>query len=402
MNESIAGTNTDPSQTISVGTQNERIPFIDAVRSFALAGIIVVHFVDQFNQLPAHEQNLTRSLLLDGWIHRLSGLFLYGKMYLLFSCLFGVSFWITREKALNKSTNFTLWFWCRTLVLFGLGMAHQSYYPDDFLVDYALLSPVLILTARLADRYVLLLACILLLHPIEIIDLFDQYTKQTSVHQNESLLDAIQDTHSAAPVSASFSIRSGVSIVLKWLAGKGSQTAGLFLVGMIMARHRALQSNHTIRWVLCLTGCIMLSILLYLTRLRFYQSSLDPAIGGRIDTILNFHFSIFMATSILSVLRLLWIHSKTAATVMTLSNVFGRMSLTHYLSHTLIGMFIFGTIGLGLAGKMGCGSSALMAIILILLQWTFSKIWIRHFKRGPLEALWRDATSKLCLILSGK
>ena len=109
-----------------------------------------------------------------------------------------------------------------------------------------------------------------------------------------------------------------------------------------------------------------------------------------------------MATSILSVLRLLWIHSKTAATVMTLSNVFGRMSLTHYLSHTLIGMFIFGTIGLGLAGKMGCGSSAFMAIILILLQWTFSKIWIRHFKRGPLEALWRDATSKLCLFLSGQ
>ncbi|MDD4349349.1 MAG: DUF418 domain-containing protein, partial [Opitutales bacterium] len=101
-------------------------------------------------------------------------------------------------------------------------------------------------------------------------------------------------------------------------------------------------------------------------------------------------------------LRVLWIQFGSIQAILKRLTAFGRMSLTHYLFHSAVGVFVFGPAGLGLGGRIGFAEAAVLGLVLILLQWTFSKIWIRHFKRGPLEALWRDATSKLCLILSGK
>jgi len=70
----------------------------------------------------------------------------------------------------------------------------------------------------------------------------------------------------------------------------------------------------------------------------------------------------------------------------------GRMALTNYLLQTLICTTLFNAYGLGLYGKVGPAAAALLATAIYLLQVALSVLWIRHFRFGPAEWLWRSAT----------
>ena len=58
----------------------------------------------------------------------------------------------------------------------------------------------------------------------------------------------------------------------------------------------------------------------------------------------------------------------------------------------LIGTFLLLGWGLGLMGQIRSSFLFLIAIGVIALQTYFSKYWLKHFKYGPLEWLWRCGT----------
>jgi uncharacterized protein len=70
----------------------------------------------------------------------------------------------------------------------------------------------------------------------------------------------------------------------------------------------------------------------------------------------------------------------------------GRMALTNYLLQTLICTTLFYSYGLGLYGKVGPAAAVLLTIAIYLFQVAFSLLWIRRFRFGPAEWLWRSAT----------
>lgn len=70
----------------------------------------------------------------------------------------------------------------------------------------------------------------------------------------------------------------------------------------------------------------------------------------------------------------------------------GRMPLTNYLLQSLLmGMLLSGW-GLGLGTVLTRPQLALLALLIVLLQWSLSGLWIARFAQGPVEALWRRAT----------
>ncbi len=71
---------------------------------------------------------------------------------------------------------------------------------------------------------------------------------------------------------------------------------------------------------------------------------------------------------------------------------YGRMALTNYIFQSIIGTSILFGWGLGFLGKIQTSFLFVIAIILIAFQTIFSKIWLTHFRYGPLEWLWRSAT----------
>lgn len=70
----------------------------------------------------------------------------------------------------------------------------------------------------------------------------------------------------------------------------------------------------------------------------------------------------------------------------------GRMSLTIYITQSIVGTFIFYGYGLGLYSKLTLGTSMLLAIGIFIIQVVLAEIWFMKFKYGPLEKIWRYFT----------
>ena len=70
----------------------------------------------------------------------------------------------------------------------------------------------------------------------------------------------------------------------------------------------------------------------------------------------------------------------------------GRMALTNYLFQTVCGMLIFYGIGLGLGADISLSFALLIALGVYLLGMLLSRLWIRYFRYGPVEWVWRMLT----------
>jgi uncharacterized protein len=68
----------------------------------------------------------------------------------------------------------------------------------------------------------------------------------------------------------------------------------------------------------------------------------------------------------------------------------GRMSLTSYLSQTVICTTIFYGHGLGLFGRADRWHLLVLALIILVCQMIFSVVWLRSFRYGPMEWVWRS------------
>jgi uncharacterized protein len=67
----------------------------------------------------------------------------------------------------------------------------------------------------------------------------------------------------------------------------------------------------------------------------------------------------------------------------------GRMAFTNYLMQSLVLGWVFWGYGLGLMGKMGAARGLAWAIAFFVLQAAASAWWLRRFRFGPVEWLWR-------------
>ncbi len=67
----------------------------------------------------------------------------------------------------------------------------------------------------------------------------------------------------------------------------------------------------------------------------------------------------------------------------------GRTALSNYLLQSLCAAVIFHAWGFGLYGKLTFPQTMLVAVGIVLLQIAWPAWWLRHFRFGPMEYLWR-------------
>ena len=68
----------------------------------------------------------------------------------------------------------------------------------------------------------------------------------------------------------------------------------------------------------------------------------------------------------------------------------GRLALTNYIAQTVIGITLFYGFGLGLFGRLERWQLALVFLAVAALQIGGSVLWLRYFRYGPLEWVWRS------------
>jgi uncharacterized protein len=79
-----------------------------------------------------------------------------------------------------------------------------------------------------------------------------------------------------------------------------------------------------------------------------------------------------------------WLTSRLAAV--------GRMALTNYFSQTIICTLLFYGYGFGLYGKLERHELVYVVLGIWVFQLIVSPIWLRHFRFGPFEWIWRSLT----------
>jgi uncharacterized protein len=70
----------------------------------------------------------------------------------------------------------------------------------------------------------------------------------------------------------------------------------------------------------------------------------------------------------------------------------GQMALTNYLSQSLICMFLFTGAGLALYGHLERHELYYVVVAIWIVQLIWSPLWMRHFRFGPAEWVWRSLT----------
>ncbi len=70
----------------------------------------------------------------------------------------------------------------------------------------------------------------------------------------------------------------------------------------------------------------------------------------------------------------------------------GRMALSNYLTHSIVMTLIFNGYGLGLYAEVPRFWQQGFVVALIAIQLIVSPWWLKRFRFGPVEWLWRSLT----------
>jgi len=70
----------------------------------------------------------------------------------------------------------------------------------------------------------------------------------------------------------------------------------------------------------------------------------------------------------------------------------GRMAFSNYIMHSIICTIIFYGYGFGLYGGVNMAWQMIIVVIIWILQMIYSPLWLKHFRFGPLEWVWRTLT----------
>lgn len=144
-----------------------RINVVDALRGFAIFGILMMHSYEQFN-LFAHAQPKNELLqFLDDVFENGVPFLFAGKAYAIFALLFGFSFFIQDNNQLKRGNDFRGRFIWRLVLLFGFGCINAIFFPGEVLILYSMLGILLPITARLSDKVIFWIAIFLFLMPLQ-------------------------------------------------------------------------------------------------------------------------------------------------------------------------------------------------------------------------------------------
>lgn len=381
--------------------QKNRIDIADVLRGVAVLGIVLLHSIEHFNFYRFPETSSCGFLAFcdkavwDGLFFTFSG-----KAYAIFSLLFGFTFFIqdSRRKTLGK--DFRPRFVWRLALLFVWGNINAAFFPGEVLVLFALTGLVLPLTARLADKWVLAIAGVMLLQPDFIYNIVaafagrsDPDAVQAFVPYWKANMDALETGNFLTSIRSN--LWDGQMFSLLWARdfGRMMQAPALMMIGMLIGRRGLFAgTDANIRfWArAAMTGLIIFFPLKGIAdMIPEYVGNESAAfyLGQLLGAWHKLAFMVFM----MGALIVLFYRTKLQNTLMKIAP-YGRMSLTMYITQSLIGSFLFFPWGLGLGSRLGSTASLGIAIAIFAVQYTFAVLWLRRYKQGPLEYIWKKAT----------
>lgn len=329
------------------------------------------------------------------------------KSWRLFSFLFGFGFALQMIKV-QQQANRSIWFYIRRiLVLFVIGMGHALFYDGDILMEYAMLGLVLIAFYNVPIR-ILPVLTLLLLAAFPIGNYYVSATVDEPFADDEQSL-TLAERREGHPYLGSVAdvVRANAQAIPPhvWtnLHGPESSLAifAMFLLGLCVGRagilHDLPRHMPLIRKVFGWGMGIGITFAIgeWILGQRFgYSVFRENEATFQTQLLGDFLFAYGSTMLALGYGAGIVILTQRGAwtSALTVLQRIGRMALTVYLSGTLLFTLLFYGYGFGQIFLIGPAKTSAFAILFFSIQAIFCNWWLKRFRFGPMEWIWRSLT----------
>lgn len=412
-----------------VGT--ERIDAIDKLRGIAVAGILVMNIYGFAMPFMAYSNPLahggTEWYNMGTWFF--THIFFDQKFLPIFSMLFGAGLVMMSDRAEARGAKYGGIWYQRNFWLLLFGAAHAwLLWMGDILFHYALIGMLIYPFRKLRPRTLIITACAVF--PIALLlgaagGVFMQklQVQAVEIHQLQDAGEELSEEQVAtlaewdemskmlgppepvvkedlaayrggyldivvfrAPTAAMMET-SALFFFILWRVG------GIMLLGMALMKLKVLsgeRSNAFYRKLMLAGYVIGLPLVLY-SAYDLDAHQWDGMYAFAIGVRANYVGSVFMSLGHVAVFMLI-IKSGALGNLMQRFAALGRMALTNYLMHSVILTTVFYGYGLGLYGTVPRIWQMGFVVAVVGFQLWFSPIWLRNYRFGPVEWLWRSLT----------
>lgn len=374
---------------------NQRVEAVDAIRGFALFGILLVNMtLIQFGFFASEKPTYIFGKLDEGanWFIQFFGTHNFMS---LFSFLFGLSIILLQKSIIAKGKKFFPTYIRRIIILLLLGYIHGTFvWEGDILFAYGVIGIFLMMFINRKPKTLLIWASILLAlimlasyqsestsNPYD--DLAPYTEKEHKVHETGSYMDHINFRLTENPFD--YMGINGVFGLVFISVFAIIFMSPLFLLGMYVGKKGWLfevnQHIPAVKKIWLITGIFsftikILAIFVKHPILIMLQDSLTPVT-----------MTFFYGSTII-----LLFHYKKVAHLLTYMANMGKMSVSNYLAQSIITTTIFYAYGFGLYGKIGYFFGILLTIGIYTIQLFVSTYWLQKYRMGPVEYVWRLGT----------
>ncbi len=387
---------------------SKRHVILDALRGFALLGICMANFPEfsLYTFLPKEAATAMPTSAWDTVTKWLLSIFIDGKFYTIFSLLFGIGFSIIISNVAKRGGNAYVIFYRRMFVLLVIGFLHLMFiWSGDILMLYALMGMILPLFIKVSDRVLLWIAGFLLFLPVVLDFLLEamgvslsapvvdwQWRQCAKVGITEdNFAYWLRDADNYGKVF-DFLIQGAIVRIQEFVDGhRWFKVLGLFMIGLYIGRHRMFADIEARKGMLRKVAAWGLCLGLPLSFLYAWDSMTGHIYGNGAHSLIYFLSVYLTAFGYIGAIGLLYLRYKDAACWRILAYP-GRMALTNYIGQSLLGMAIYYGTGLGFGATTGLIYVELIVLCVFAFQICFSALWLRYFRFGPLEWIWRCLT----------
>lgn len=423
-----------PSSQLGPVTGMERIRSLDVLRGVALLGILLMNItgfgLDFWAYVDPTVQGGSEGYNLYAWV--MTNMFFEGTMRAMFSMLFGVGMVLMTSRMISKGGGIevadiyyrrTIW-----LLIFGVIHGYLILWTGDILYAYGLFGLFLFPFRNTSPKKLIISAGVLTLigvglatfdynHKMEHLEQYNlakTYENEADIPEDilkgkeawEALVAEMKPDQKKVEENTA-SMHKGYFDLVLFLAPVNRFMQSTFnydynpwdilammLLGIALYKLRVITAELSYKsyLVMLLLGYgIGLSVNYYETMLilnsdfsieAFHKAGITYAIG-RIAVSFG-HIGLVMIFCKLNIIGFL----KNALAAV------GRMALTNYIMHSVICAIIFTGVGFSMFGKLQRYELYYVVISIWIFQLIMSPIWLKYFRFGPLEWMWRSLTYK--------
>ncbi|ACB85682.1 DUF418 domain-containing protein [Natranaerobius thermophilus] len=403
--------------------KSKRIKEIDMLRGFALFGVLLVNVFGFKSTLFAQGTDfaffsfpLAFQAGLDQVLGFLIRILAEAKFYPIFSFLFGFGFYIFMNNAFEKKAALSgnkpgrlFRRRCFFLLLFGLLNLILVWY-GDILHVYGVTGLILLLfynqkTESLKKWIIALLifAVLLMTGMIFIAELAQTYASEMNDPKLESFPQELME-YSFAVYSEgsyldviSFRISQELPYVFFNLFIWLPKILALFLIGLYAAKqgyfHDIANNIDLFKRTWKVTGFLGLISTILMLLSAYSIISANSLISAPLEVLFSELASIFISLFYIATVIIL-IHKGYFHKLFDYLTYVGRMALTNYLIQCILCSIVFYGYGLGYIGSISVYQGVIFTIVFFSIQMLVSKFWLRNFRYGPFEKVWRNLTYK--------